>query len=153
MQPHLKNDLLYLLRMLEAVEKINLYSLAFSDPLVFFDANDGKEFNACLMLLTQLGEQAGKISKELKERHKAINWNEIKSFRNRAVHDYTGLDRFLTFEIIKEHVPLLKQSVSKILSFELREGNFDKDEFAIAQTSPYLKHVDFHYILTGNSIP
>lgn len=33
MQPHLKNDLLYLLRILEAVEEINLYATSFLGPL------------------------------------------------------------------------------------------------------------------------
>jgi uncharacterized protein with HEPN domain len=95
------------------------------------------------MQLIQIGEQAGKISKELKEKHIGCDWNEIKGFRNRAVHDYTGLDRFIIFDIIKLKLSLLKQQVYKIIKEELSAGSFDKEEFLIAQTSPYLKHVSF----------
>ena len=51
-------DLLYLLRILEASEKIRIYSKGYTDPIGFFEANDQREFNACLSLLAQIGEQA-----------------------------------------------------------------------------------------------
>lgn len=38
MQPHLKNDLLYLLRILESTEKIALFSGPYSNPADFFTA-------------------------------------------------------------------------------------------------------------------
>lgn len=146
MQPQLKNDLLYLLRILEAAETIKLYTAGFDEPVAFFEANHGKEFNASLMLLTQIGEQSGKISSHLKEKYPDFNWQEMKSFRNRAVHDYTGIDRFITFEIIKMKVPLLKDSVSLIPARELKAQNFDPEEFAISRTTPYLSHIDFDFI-------
>jgi uncharacterized protein with HEPN domain len=146
MQSHLKNDLLYLLRILEAIEKIVLYSNHFEDPLHFFDVNDGKEFNACMMLLSVIGEETNKISDELKEKYADVEWKKIKDFRNRIVHDYTGLDRFITFDIIKKNVPILKPTINQIIYSELRVGNFDIEEFDISKTSPYLKHVDFKSI-------
>ena len=36
MQPQLKNDLLYLLRILEAVETIKLYAAGYEEPFAFF---------------------------------------------------------------------------------------------------------------------
>ncbi len=146
MRPHLKNDLLYLLRILDAVEKIKLYVADYAAPEEFFEVNHGKEFNASLMLLTQIGEQSAKVSKDLKEKYAGVNWRELKDFRNRAVHDYSGLDRFLTFEIITVHVPLLKDTLSFIIQKEIEQGNFDKEEFEVAQTSQYLQHVDFIHI-------
>ena len=98
------------------------------------------------MLLTQIGEQAAKISSELKDKYATPEWNKITAFRNRAVHDYTGLDRFATFNIIKLDVPLLKTAISEIISAELDYGNFDQEEYKIAHTSIYLKRVDFSYI-------
>jgi uncharacterized protein with HEPN domain len=148
MQQHLRNDLLYLLRILEAIEKIGIYTQPFPEAMELFEANDGKELNASLMLLTQIGEQAAKISNELKTSYPQVNWREVKDFRNRVVHDYTGLDLFISFDIIKQHVPLLKPLISNIVFRELVAGNFDKEEFSVARTSPYLRHVDFDAILT-----
>lgn len=146
MQAQLKNDLLCLLHILEAVETIAIYAMDFNEPVEFFTANHGREYNASLLLLIQVGEQAGKISAVLKKKYQHVNWNEMKSFRNRAVHDYTGLDRFMTFEIIKQKVPDLKALISAIVYHELLCENFDAAEFTIARTSPYLSHVDFDFI-------
>ncbi|WP_157815963.1 hypothetical protein [Spirosoma pollinicola] len=49
MQPSLKTDLVYCLRIQEGIGKINLYAVGYNDPFVFFDANDQKDFNACLL--------------------------------------------------------------------------------------------------------
>ena len=143
MQPHLKNDLLYLLRILEASEKIMLYAAPFLNAQDFFSANDQKEFNACLNLLGQIGEQSNKLSKTLIEKYPQTDWTQIRGMRNRIVHDYSGIDLFITFDSIKKYIPELKTSISNIIRAELYNGNFDKKEFAIAQTSPYLRHVDF----------
>lgn len=146
MQRHLKNDLLYLLRILESVEKILLYAHSYESAVDFFEVNEGKEYNACLMMLVQIGEEAGKLSDELKENHFEIDWKEMKGFRNRVVHEYTGLDRFITFDIIKQQIPLLKPQIELIIQKEIIGGNFDEREFEVATKSPYLKHVDFKRI-------
>ena len=143
MQPHLKNDLLYLLRILESTEKIMLFSGPFDNPAEFFTANDQLEFNACLSLLTQIGEQSNKLSPMLIAKYKEVDWVKIRGLRNRIVHDYTGVDLYIIFDTIKKQVPELKPAIENIIRTELQEGNFDKDEFTIAQTSPYLRHVDF----------
>ena len=66
---------------------------------------------------------------------------------NRIVHDYSGIDHFITFDNIKKHIPVLKTALSDIVRAELNNGNFDKEEFTIAQTSPYLRHVDFGLLM------
>lgn len=148
MQPHLKNDLLYLLRILEAAEKIMLYAGPFLNAQDFFSANDQKEFNACLNLLGQIGEQSNKLSKTLTDKYPLIDWAQIRGMRNRIVHDYSGIDLFITFDSIKNHIPGLKKSLSSVVRAGLANGNFEKDEFAIAQTSPYLRHVDFALLMS-----
>ena len=136
-------DLLFLLRILEACEKIRLYSNGYSDAMDFFEANDQKEFNACLSLLAQIGEQANKISAETKEIYPEVNWDKIYGYRNRIVHDYTGIDKFLTFEIIVESVPLLLESVYRIVRSEITNGSLSREDLTLSKESPYLKHIDF----------
>ncbi len=92
MQPHIKNDLLYLLRILEACQKIKLYSGNISTFEDFYYSNDQLELNACLYQMAQIGEQAKKISSTLIDKHSQIPWMKIKGFRNRIIHDYIGID-------------------------------------------------------------
>ncbi len=143
MQPHIKNDLLYLLRILEASQKLRLYSEGFWDYDDFYRSNDQLEFTACLHQMAQIGEQAKKISDTLSNKHPNISWPEIKGFRNRIIHDYIGIDIEKVFRIIKENVPELYTQIISIIAEELLNGTFEKEEFEIAKTSPYLKHVDF----------
>jgi len=143
MQPHLKNDLLYLLRILESSEKILLYTNDFNGVIEFFEHKDQITLNACLNLLAQIGEQANKLSGTLVEKHMQPDWIKIRGMRNRIVHDYTGIDLYIVFDTIKKYIPELKSQIIPVIRAELQAGNFDKEELDIAQTSPYLRHVDF----------
>jgi uncharacterized protein with HEPN domain len=96
-----------------------------------------------LNLLCQIGEQSSRLSKTLVARYPCIDWTAIRGMRNRIVHDYTGIDVFITFETIKSFVPKLPVELALIIRTEIREGNFDLEELKVARQSPYLKHVDF----------
>ncbi len=74
MQQDIKNDMLYLLRIMEAVQKLQLYTSAFSSWETFYFSNNQLEFNACLNQLVQIGEQAKKLSNTLTKKHTAISW-------------------------------------------------------------------------------
>ena len=62
MLPDIKNDLMYLLNILESIEKILLYSRDCSDAETFYGLNDQLNFNASLNLFANIGENIGKIS-------------------------------------------------------------------------------------------
>lgn len=143
MQPHIKNDMLYLLRMMEAAQKIQLYASSFTDWASFYFSNDQLEFNACLNQLGQIGEQAKKLSNTLTDKYNNVSWQKIKGFRNRIIHEYIGIDTENVFQIIQADVPELHKQIIPIIINELKDGNFNQEEFEIAKTSPYLKHIDF----------
>ncbi len=143
MQPSPEYDLLFLLRILEVSEKISLYSAGYEEAVEFFEANDQKEFNACLNLLAQIGEHANKISNETKALNVKVEWEKLYGFRNRLVHDYTGIDKFITFEIIHHSIPEIIDSISELIHFGISIQHFIGADLEIAQTSPYLKHVNF----------
>lgn len=86
MLPNIKNDLMYLLNIVESIEKIKLYVLDCVDAESFYELNDQLNFNASLNLFANIGESSGKISEELKLIYSDIMWREMKGFRNRVVH-------------------------------------------------------------------
>jgi uncharacterized protein with HEPN domain len=143
MQQHIKNDMLYLLRMMEAAQKIQLYASSFTDWESFYFSNDQLEFNACLNQLGHIGEQAKKLSNTLTDKYSNVPWQKIKSFRNRIIHEYIGIDTENVFQIIQTNIPELHTQIIPIIIAELKDGNFDREEFEISKTSPYLKHIDF----------
>ncbi|MBA1335371.1 MAG: Uncharacterized protein HPY66_0993 [Firmicutes bacterium] len=100
MLPNIKNDLMYLLNILESIEKILLYSKDCTAAEEFYEMNDQLNFNASLNLFANIGENIGKLSDELKQAYCDVDWNRIKGFRNRIVHDYVNIDTFMVFDII-----------------------------------------------------
>ncbi len=146
MLKNIKNDLLYLLNMVEGIEKILIYSKKFKSAEELFEFNDQINFNAILNLFGMLGENIGKVSEELKNKHNKISWREIKDFRNKIVHDYVNIDVFIVFSIIKNDLLELKLKIENIISSELKQGIFDIQEFNVSQDSMYYKHINFKKI-------
>lgn len=143
MLPNIKNDLMYLLNIVESIEKIKLYVLDCVDAESFYELNDQLNFNASLNLFANIGESSGKISEELKLIYSDIMWKEMKGFRNRVVHDYVNIDLFMVFDTIKNDLSTLKVQLMDIIKNELSNGNFDREEYSKAQESFYYRHIDF----------
>ncbi|MBL4775504.1 MAG: hypothetical protein JKY87_05560 [Mariprofundus sp.] len=61
------HDLLHLLTMLEAMEKILVFSAPASDAESFYRLNDQLNFNAVLNLLAHVGETSGKLSEDFSQ--------------------------------------------------------------------------------------
>lgn len=147
MLPDIKNDLMYILNMIESIEKIAIYVQDCDGAEFFYGFNDQLNYNASLNLFANIGENSGKISDELKKRYSDIEWQKIKGFRNRVVHDYINIDAFMVFDIIRNELPLLKVRLMDILRIELSNGSFDKEEFSKAQHSYYYRHISFDTII------
>lgn len=145
MLQNIKNDLMYLLNILESLEKIILYSKECNNAEEFYEMNDQLNFNASLNLLTNIGENIGKISEELKQIYSTIEWKQIKGFRNRVVHDYINIDTLMVFNIIRNNLTLLKDCLTDIIVKELEKGNFDIEEYNEAKISFYYRHIDFRF--------
>lgn len=147
MQPSIKTDLVYLLIILESVAKVEQYSKNFISADEFYQKDDQLNFNASLMLFANIGEQSAKISVELKKKYSELDWLNIKNLRNRIVHDYTGIDFDLAFQIIRNELPLLTSIFFRIIKNEIANNNFDIEDYNVAKGSFYYRHIDFKSIL------
>lgn len=138
-----KRDLLPLLVMLESVEKVLLYANGFESAEHFLWADDQVKFNASLLLLSNIGENVGKVSDETREIYTTFPWKKVRSLRNRIAHDYTGIDYEMVFDIIKNKLPSLRNSLEIIIKEGLANNFFVKDECIVAQNSVFYRHVNF----------
>jgi len=62
-----------------------------------------------------IGEASVSISSELKNKYTEIDWPAIKGMRNIAVHEYFGIKYDLIWEVVTEHIPILKRLILAIL--------------------------------------
>ena len=143
MLPGIKNDLMYLLNILECIEKIILYSANCTDAEAFYENNEQMNFNATLNLLANIGENIGKISEELKLIYSDVDWSQIKGFRNRVVHDYINIDTFMVFDIITNDIKTIRGTIMNVVGIELYKGNFDVEEYEVAKKSFFYRHIKF----------
>jgi uncharacterized protein with HEPN domain len=64
---------------------------------------------------TVIGEAAGRIPDDFKRKHMEIDWDRIRGFRNRIVHDYFGIDYQIVWLIIENNIPELRDLIKKII--------------------------------------
>ncbi len=99
------------------------------------------------MLLENIGEQASKMTEELRNKYPEVPWKEITGVRNRIAHDYARVDYFIVYNIIKKELPILQSNIMKILQKELIAGNFESEPFEFARQSDYYKFIPFDEII------
>ena len=107
-------NLTYIFTMLEAIEKIFIYSSNFEDEEDFYHANKQLNFNASVNLLIAIGEENKKIDENLKI-SKEINWKNISALRDKISHNYRGIDEYIVWDIIKNYLPKLKIALIKMI--------------------------------------
>jgi uncharacterized protein with HEPN domain len=147
MLPNEKNDLLYLLNILEYIGKIWKYTENTNNAEELFELNEQMNLNASLTLLANIGENVSKTTEELKNNYPNIEWKKIKDFRNRIVHDYVGIDMAIVYEIITNDLKTLKPEIVKIIKDRVKQKIFDIEEIKISKESKYYIHIDFNEIL------
>lgn len=108
-----RNDNLLLEEILECIESIQNYSEGL-DLERFLESRI--VFDACLMNFVTIGESVNKLSEDFKASYENIDWFKIRGFRNRLAHDYRGTDKYMTWEIISNYLPALKENIEKILN-------------------------------------
>ncbi len=109
----LERDKAIIILMLETIDKVFLFTSDLKDEQAF--EMDIESFDATMMNFIVLGEAVGKLSEEFKENQINIDWRKIYAFRNLLAHNYFGIYPAEVWEIIKKHLPKLKNDLLAIL--------------------------------------
>ena len=76
--------------------------------------SDPRTVDAVIRNFEIIGEAANRLPEEFKEKHSSIDWNRIRGFRNRIVHDYMGIDYEIVWQIKEHFLPLLLADLQKL---------------------------------------
>lgn len=107
-----KRDLQLLLEdMLEAARKIRKYCSGLDYD--GFISND-MTVDAVIRNFEIIGEAANRIDPDFRLQHVEIEWNRIRGFRNRIVHDYFGIDHQIVWAIIEDDLDDLIEELEGI---------------------------------------
>jgi uncharacterized protein with HEPN domain len=122
---------------LEYIGKIQKYTEKINSPEELYELNDQLNFNGSINLLANIGENVSRISNELKDEYTEIEWQQIKDFRNKIVHDYVGIDLILMYDIIKNDLEKLQPKIEKIIKTRIIEKIFEIEEINLSKNSKY----------------
>lgn len=70
-------------------------------------SGDSKTVDAVIRNFEIIGEAANRLPEEFKESHPEIDWQRIRGFRNRIVHDYFGIDYSIVWRIKETFLPIM----------------------------------------------
>ena len=110
----MKDDRLYLIHILECMQRIERYTAPGRDA--FF--SDTMMQDAVLRNLHTLSESTQRLSDALRDRHREVDWFSIAGFRNVIVHDYLGVNLTTIWDIVERDLPELKLAVMAMVDLD-----------------------------------
>lgn len=97
--------------MVESAQKI----LPYTEGLTFDQfLSDAKTLDAVIRNFEIIGEAANRLPEEFKDDHPHIGWHRIRGFRNRIVHDYSGIDYAIVWQIKETFLPKTLQQLKEL---------------------------------------
>ncbi len=103
----MKDDLLYLERILGAIKKIQEYTKNQTQQAFFLDE---MRQSAIMMQLILIGEMAKKVSVETRAVID-IPWKQITGFRDRGIHDYFDMDLGIVWVTATEDIFIVEKAI------------------------------------------
>jgi uncharacterized protein with HEPN domain len=113
-----KKKLLPLRDILESIERIETYTRGVS-----YDSfcHNQMMVDAVIRNLEVIGEAAGNVPEELRNKYSSIPWRKMIGLRNILIHEYFGIDESIVWEVATTN---LKEVKPDILIAIQEEGDF-----------------------------
>jgi uncharacterized protein with HEPN domain len=107
-----RNNFLLLNDIIEAISNIEFFLKDITEDQFYADL---KTKHAVVRNLEVIGEAANQITSDYKILNPDIEWREAADLRNRIIHEYSGLDYVLLWEIIHLNLPPFKQKILELI--------------------------------------
>lgn len=107
----MKDDRVYFLHILDAIEKILKYTHSGKDVFL----SDTMVHDAVVRNLEIIGEALRNVSKKFTASHPDVPWNKMMGMRNKLIHEYFGVDLEIVWRVVERELPDFKKRVESIL--------------------------------------
>ena len=84
--------------------------------IVIHYCNRMEDYDACALVIIQIGEFVGRLSDEFRDNHQEINWQEIIGMRNIFAHNYEDVIDDIVWDVIQEDIPNLKNYLENLVN-------------------------------------
>lgn len=96
-----RDNILLLEDMLQSAVRIKKYTQEYDYEMFI---SDDKTIDAVVRNFEIIGEAANRIDPDFRSSNPQIEWNRIRGFRNRIVHEYFGIDNEIIWSIVKDYL-------------------------------------------------
>lgn len=96
-----------------ALKNIQQYTRRF-DYLDFI--HDQKTIDAVVRNFEIIGEAAGRLPKNFTNKYSNIPWGKMVGMRNKAIHEYFGMDLGIVWKTIEDDIPKLSKQLARVNS-------------------------------------
>ena len=104
-------DRTYLLHIRDAINKIEEYASVGREE--FLAKSHWQD--AIIRRLEIVGEASKRLSSELRAANPAVPWRRVCGLRDVLIHHYMGVDLEAVWSIVENGIPVLKETVLKLL--------------------------------------
>ena len=110
-----RGDKEFVLDMFLACQKILRYTegMAYEEFI-----NDERTKDAVMRNIEILGEAVKNLSKEFMEKYPNVKWSKIARARDKLIHFYFGIDEGALWDMVRESVPALFETLKSIITTE-----------------------------------
>ena len=77
--------------------------------------NNYEKQSAIIRQFEIIGEAATKISNQMKQDNREIEWKDIIGMRNKMIHDYFEINLVVVWDTVRDDLPKYKSQIEKIL--------------------------------------
>lgn len=110
-----KSSVFYFEDILESIAKIRKY---LGETSFYEFLENEMLIDAVVRNLEIIGEAAAHVSLEIRIKYPEIEWKKIVGLRNILIHDYSGIDLDIVWDIVKNRLNLLEIKVKQALKEE-----------------------------------
>lgn len=76
---------------------------------------DTKLQDSVIRRLEIIGEAAGRISVQFREKHPEVPWSEMRGMRNRMIHHYDDVDLHIVWNTAQDNIPQLLELLDPLV--------------------------------------
>ncbi len=105
-----RDNILLIRDMIESAQKIMSYT---KDMTYEEFESDNKTIDAVIRNFEIIGEAANRLTEVYKAENPEIEWDHLRGFRNRIVHEYFGIDLEIVWQIIEDDLAILNNALIK----------------------------------------